>query len=88
MLQNASIIGFLRTILIFILVYTILKYVMRLLAPYILRSVAKKAESHFRNQSTTKEPTKKEGEISIDKIPKSKASKHDVGEYVDYEEVD
>ena len=51
MLQNASIIGFVRTILIFILVYTVFKYVMRLLAPYIVRTVAKKAEAHFRSQS-------------------------------------
>jgi len=88
MLQNASIIGFLRTILIFILVYTIFKYVMRLLAPYILRSVAKKAEAHFRNQSGSQKSTQKEGEISIDKMPNSKPSKNYVGEYVDYEEVE
>jgi hypothetical protein len=88
MLQNASFIGFLRTILIFILVFTIFKYVMRLLAPYIVRSVAKKAEAHFRNQSASQKPTQKEGEISIDKIPNSKPSKHDVGEYVDYEDVE
>jgi|TARA_B110000977_G_scaffold201120_1_gene294242 hypothetical protein len=61
---------------------------MRLLAPYIVRTVAEKAEAHFRNQSAPKQPNQKEGEISIDKMPNSKASKHDVGEYVDYEEVE
>ena len=88
MIQNASIIGFLRTILIFMLVYTIFKYLMRLLAPYILRSVAKKAEDHFRAKSTSKESNKKEGEISVDKMPNSKPSNNNVGEYVDYEEVE
>jgi hypothetical protein len=88
MLQTASIIGFLRTVLIFILVYTIFKYVMRLLAPFIVKSIAKKAEAHFRNQSAPKPPTQKEGEISIDKTPNSKTSNNDVGEYVDYEEVE
>ena len=88
MLQTASIIGFLRTILIFILVYTIFKYVMRLLAPFIVKSIAKKAEAHFRNQSAPKPPTQKEGEISIDKMPNSKTSNNDVGEYVDYEDVE
>ncbi|MDA9335663.1 DUF4834 family protein [Flavobacteriaceae bacterium] len=88
MLQTASIIGFLRTILIFVLVYTIFKYLMRLFAPYIVKSIAKKAEAHFRNQSAPKPPTQKEGEISIDKIPNSKTSNKDVGEYVDYEEVE
>ena len=35
-----------------------------------------------------KEPPKKEGEISIDKMPKTKESNKDVGDYVDYEEID
>ena len=88
MLQTASFIGLLKTLLIFVLVYTIFKYLMRLLAPFIVKSIAKKAESHFRNQSATKPPSQKEGEISIDKMPNSKTSNNDVGEYVDYEEVE
>ena len=40
------------------------------------------------SQSASQKPTQKEGEISIDKIPNSKPSKHDVGEYVDYEDVE
>ena len=88
MLQTASIIGLLLTLLIFVLVYTIFKYLMRLLAPFIVKSIAKKAESHFRNQSAPKPPTQKEGEISIDKMPNSKSSNNNVGEYVDYEEIE
>ena len=88
MIQNASIIGFLRTVLIFILVYTIFKYLMRFLAPYIIRSVAKKAEARFRARSTSNKSTKMEGEISVDKMPNSKHSNNNVGEYVDYEEVE
>jgi len=53
-----------------------------------MKSIAKKAEAHFRNQSAPKPPTQKEGEISIDKMPSSKSSNNDVGEYVDYEEVE
>ena len=88
MLQTASIIGLLKTLLIFVLVYTIFKYLMRLFAPFIVKSIAKKAEAHFRNKSTPKAPTQKEGEISIDKMPNSKSSNNNVGEYVDYEEVE
>ena len=88
MLQTASFIGLLKTLLIFVLVYTIFKYLMRLLAPFIVKSIAKKAESHFRNQSAPKPPTHKEGEISIDKMPNSKSSNNNVGEYVDYEEIE
>ncbi|MGB4742800.1 MAG: DUF4834 domain-containing protein [Flavobacteriaceae bacterium] len=88
MLQTASFIGLLKTLLIFVLVYTIFKYLMLLLAPFIVKSIAKKAESHFRNQSAPKPPTQKEGEISIDKMPNSKSSNNNVGEYVDYEEIE
>ena len=88
MLQTASFIGLLKTLLIFVLVYTIFKYLMRLFAPFIVKSIAKKAEAHFRNQSAPKPPNQKEGEISIDKMPNSKTSNNDVGEYVDYEEVE
>jgi len=34
------------------------------------------------------EEHKKEGEITIDKMPQQKSSNKDVGEYVDYEEID
>ena len=88
MLQTASFIGLLKTLLIFVLVYTIFKYLMRLFAPFIMKSIAKKAEAHLRNQSAPKPPTQKEGDISIDKMPNSKTSNNDVGEYVDYEEVE
>ena len=88
MLQTASFIGLLKTLLIFLLVYTVFKYLMRLMAPFIVKSIAKKAEVHFRNQTTPRPPTQKEGEISIDKMPNSKSSNNNVGEYVDYEEVE
>mgnify|MGYP006128655883 CR=1 FL=1 len=88
MLQTASIIGLLKTLLIFVLVYSVFKYLMRLFAPFIVKSIAKKAEAHFRNQSTPKPPTEKEGEISIDKMPNSKTSNNNVGEYVEYEDVE
>ena len=88
MLQTASFIGLLKTLLIFVLVYAIFKYLMRLFAPLIVKSIAKKAEAHFRNQSAPKPPTQKEGEISIDKMPNSKTPNNNVGEYVDYEEVE
>ncbi len=39
----------------------------------------------FKNQPTKQ----KEGEVSIDKMPnENKSSNKDVGEYVDYEEID
>ena len=93
MLQYASVPGFVRTILIIVLVWYGVKVLSRIFAPLLMRYVAKKAEQKFGQQFGQRQqpqPTKKkEGEISIDKAPQqSKTSNKDVGEYVDYEEID
>ena len=91
-MQFASVTGFLRTILIIVLVWYGVKVLTRIFAPLLMRYVAKKAEKQFGQQfnqyQQPKEAKKKEGEISIDKMPQQKSSNKDVGEYVDYEEID
>jgi len=90
MLQEASAVGLVRTILIILLIYFGIKILARLFAPILMKYVVKKAEKKFGSQFEDFEKPKqqKEGEISIDKIPKTKPSNKDVGEYVDYEEID
>ena len=93
MLQYASVPGFVRTILIIVLVWYGMKILSRIFAPLLMRYVAKKAEQKFGQQfgqaQQPQQSKKKEGEISIDKAPQqSKTSNKDVGEYVDYEEID
>ena len=94
MLYEASLMGFLRTVLIILLIYYGLKIISRLLAPYMLKYLSKKAEKRFGgefrgfNYHYPPKP-KKEGEVTIDKVPeRDKSSNKDVGEYVDYEEID
>ena len=91
MLQYASVTGLMRTILIILLVYFGFKILARLFAPVLFKYVTKKAEKKFGQQfgnHQTNQPLEKEGETVIDKIPNSKSSNKDVGEYVDYEEID
>lgn len=94
MLQYASVIGVIRTILIIMAVYFGIKILARLFAPFLVKFVAKKAEQRFGGQfgqfqdNKPQEKPKKEGEISIDKMPNTKTSNKDVGDYVDYEEID
>lgn len=94
MTQYASVIGLFRTILIIALIYFGFKILARLLAPFLLKFVAKKAEERFGNQfggsyqKKQQGPVKKEGEVTIDKIPNIKTSNKDVGDYVDYEEIE
>ena len=87
MIQTASIVGLAKTILILLLSYSIFKYVMRLLSPWIIRSMARKIAQKF-NQPRPNYNSQNEGDISIDKIEKKQSPKQDVGEYVDYEELD
>lgn len=83
--------GLLRTIFFIVLFYYIFKVLSRLFAPFLMKYAAKKAGEKFGGQFQKKEPEpiKKEGEISIDKMPpKTRVSNKDVGDYVDYEEID
>lgn len=83
----------LKTVLIILLVYFGLKFLIKLIAPYVMRYIAKKAgekfEKAFRGPTQSNPEREKEGSITIDKVPtKGKKSKSTVGEYVDYEEID
>lgn len=86
--------GLLRTIFIIVLIYYVVKVLSRIFAPIMLKYAAKKAEQRFGEQfgqfqkRPQQESSKKEGEITIDKMPKAKSSNKDVGDYVDYEEID
>lgn len=92
MLYQASLMGFLRTILIILLIYYGAKILTRLFAPYLLKYLSKKAEKRFGGQfGGYQQPQRpqKEGEVSIDKVPNiNTSSNKEVGEYVDYEEVE
>lgn len=90
MLQEASVVGLIKIIGIIFLVYYVVKILSRLFTPFLLRYVSKKAEEKFGGQFNNQRPEtpKKEGEISIDKMPKQKQSNKDVGDYVDFEEID
>ena len=94
MLQQASVTGFVRTLLIILLIYYGIKILSRLFAPLLLKYIAKKAEQKFGGQfgqfqqKPPQQQQKKEGEVTIDKMPNAKSSNKDVGEYVDYEEID
>ncbi|MFD2564704.1 DUF4834 family protein [Aquimarina rubra] len=89
-MQEASLSGVLKVILILLLIYYGLKILTRLFGPLLLRYVTKKAGEKFQQQfqqyqqptSPTKEDT------TIDKKPKQKSTNKDVGEYIDFEEID
>jgi hypothetical protein len=87
--------GVVRTILIILLIYYGFKFLTRLIAPIILKKMVNKMGSNFQssftNFSKQAHSQKKEGDITIEKSKKKDKktkSKKDVGDYIDYEEVD
>lgn len=85
--------GLLRTIFIILLVYYGIKILSRIFAPFMVRYMSKKMQERFggqfQQQQSQSEPKNKEGETVIDKIPKQDTSSNkNVGEYIDYEEID
>lgn len=84
--------GLLKTLVYILFFYYAFKFIMKLLAPFLMKKVAdtvqKKAEQQFGGQQPPKSNIK-EGETIIDKAPrKPNQSNNSVGEYVDYEEID
>ncbi len=87
--------SFLQTILIILLVYYGLKIIFKFLKPYLMKYIAKKANERFGqtfgNDPFQNNPQQKneEGKVTIDKSQaNTKTSNPEVGEYVDYEEVE
>ena len=89
-LVKIRIMGLLRTILIILLIYYGIKILSGIFAPVLFKYAAKKAEERFGGafNQQRKEPLRKEGEVTIDKMPENKSSNKNVGEYVDYEEIE
>lgn len=92
-MQLAGFVNVVKTILIILFVYYLLKFLMRLLAPFILKKVATKMHEQANQRNSYQDHSNtgsvKEGETVIDKKPmNSKNSNNDVGEYVDFEEID
>lgn len=85
---------FLKTILIVLLVYFALKFLIKLGTPYLMRYISKKAGQQFEKffgnvPNMNQQHQQAEGNITIDKMPKRpRQSNNKVGEYVDYEEVE
>lgn len=87
--------AFLKTVLIVIMVYYLLKIVARLFAPKIIQYAAKKTEAHFKEQfgqfqqSYEGHNEERVGDVIIEKKHAGKkASSEKVGDYIDFEEID
>lgn len=89
-MQEASLQGILRIVLIIFLVYFGLKILIRWFGPMLLRYVLKKLGNKFQDQYRQASGFEKQKDETIlkSKRPKERKSKEKVGEYIDFEEID
>ena len=83
-MQTASFVGFFRTLLIIVLIYYVIKFLARLLMPLLLRKMVQKAEQNFKQHTNQQQEPSSTSKTNFEN-PKPKK---EVGEYIDYEEVD
>jgi bacteriorhodopsin len=89
MIFTAEMTGFLRTIFVLILIYYVLKFASKYILPILLKNFIRKAQEQQQNAQGNPRSNAKEGETIVDKAPKSKkADNNQVGEYVDFEEIE
>ena len=83
--------GFLRKILIQNMFYYLLKFLCLILFPVLFKKAVRNFESKMRQEQgqTNTSDQVKEGETVIDRKPgPQRETNNNVGEYVDYEEID
>ncbi|MCM4152289.1 DUF4834 domain-containing protein [Arenibacter sp. N53] len=86
--------GFLKTILIVLLVYYLLKIVAKWFAPRMFRYAAKKTEEHFKEKfegfaAQNDQKEEQIGDVIIEKkTTKKKNTSKNVGDYIDFEEIE
>ena len=93
-MQEASVLGFIKTLIYIIAIYYIIKFLARLFLPILVKKAVEKAGENFQKQqqyaqgnSWKKTTTTDEVIIDTANAKKTREIKK-VGEYVDYEEID
>ncbi len=86
--------AFLKTVLIILFVYYLLKILAKWFVPRLFSYAAKKTETHFKEKfgdfmDRNNVHEERVGEVIIDKKPnKNRKATQKVGEYIDFEELD
>lgn len=75
----------LRTIIIIVIAYYLIRLITRYILPLVARYFIRKTQAQYQKQTEPKR--KKSGEINIEFAPERKGSKEELGEYIDYEEI-
>lgn len=83
-----------RVALILLLIYILVKLFTRYVFPYIIKRFIRKTQEKYQRERDSyyeeRSGKKKEGEIHVNYVPDdyNQKNKDDLGEYIDYEELD
>ena len=81
-------IGLLKFLFWFFVISYLIRFLGRVFLPIMLKRFINKSSEKFKQQYDNMDTHNKEGEITIESNKTSSDSSNDVGDYVDFEEVD
>lgn len=88
-INEAGLMNFLRTILILVVAYYVIKILVKLFAPYLLKKVVTKVQKRTAQQFQQQQDNVETGKTVVDKKPHNvQQNNTSIGEYVDFEEID
>ena len=81
--------GFIKTIFIILILYYSARIIFRILVPFLIHYFFKKAQNQsFKNYHNRNQHQTKVGEVHVSKSKNKSSSQSNVGEYIDFEEVE
>lgn len=87
-METASFTGLIKALFWILFIYYALKFVMRLLAPYFLQQVVKKAEENFKQQQQNYQQQYSQPNTQSSSQAEMPKERKKVGEYIDFEEIE
>lgn len=82
-------VGFVRTLLVLIIIYFGIRFISRYVLPLLLDKGVKKMQQKMQDQQRQQRPRRPEGNVTIEKNQNQQSQQNsDKGEYIDFEEVD
>ncbi|OXA72658.1 DUF4834 domain-containing protein [Flavobacterium branchiophilum NBRC 15030 = ATCC 35035] len=85
-MQTASFNGFIKMVIEIIVFYYAIKFIARLFFPIVVKKVVEKAQQNFQQQY--QKTYEQEQDVTKKSKPNQEKTKKQVGEYIDFEEID
>ena len=89
MISVILLIGFIRTVLILLIIFYAVRLITRFFLPLFLQKTMRDMQSRMQEQMKEQQRQgKREGEVTIERNPNQRNRESQKGEYIDFEEVD